>query len=418
MKKRNSNKAADLIINDFIHVAYDRNRKDMATLKSAVESAESVYIPNRARLYDLYHDVLTLDAHLSGLLEKRTMAVINKSLMFVDGEGHKIQEMDRVINSEMFQRLIEVIMDSVYWGTSAVEFDLTQKDLFFYDLDKRHIRPEKRQIAKSQWDIEGTDIDSLPFCWLMGRPGDMGRLLQCSMYALYKRSGYGDFAQYVEIFGQPVRIVKYDAYDKQTQTELRKALDESGGSLVMMLPKQADFSMLDGKSSNGTGELHQRLIDCCNHEMSIAILGNTETTTSSTSSGYAQAAIHAGQQSEITAGDMRYVLRMLNSEFFINILASYGYNVSGGSFVYEKQKDLEQLRLRLDMDLQLASQVPFSDDYWYDTYGIPKPDNYEQIKKQKQQAKDDAMEKAAAADRKKQLADFFLKAPRTRGAMR
>ena len=37
------------------------------------------------------------------------------------------------------------------------------------------------------------------------------------------------------------------------QDDLRRTLDESGSSLVMMIPKQADFEMLDGKTSNGDG---------------------------------------------------------------------------------------------------------------------------------------------------------------------
>lgn len=423
-KFRHAAKGGGLIVNQFVNVAYTRNRKDVGTLKAAIESAESVHAPNRARLYDLYHDLLTIDGHLSGILEKRTKAVANKTVMFVDAAGHKVEAMDGLISSERFMRLVEIIMDSLYWGCAAVEFDMAA-DFDFYELDKRHLRPEKRQIAKSQWDIEGVDVDTLPFCWLMGRPGDLGRLLQCSMYALYKRSGYGDFAQYVEIFGQPVRIVRYDAYDKQTESDLRRMLEESGGSLVMMLPKQADFQMLDGKSSNGNGELQQRLIDCCNREMSIAILGNTETTMSSSSSGYAQAAVHAGQQLEITKSDMRHVLNMLNSRFFLNVLAHYGYPVDGGRFVFEREQDLAQLKVRLQMDLLLAAKVPIADDYWYETYGLPKPANYEELKKKAAGSKKedgggsdggtgtgtDTPRKGGRKDALKAVSRFFAKAP-------
>lgn len=433
MEKKNTHarpgrpRKQDILVNHFVNVAYTRNRKDVGTLKAAIESAESVHAPNRARLYDLYHDVLTMDGHLSGIIEKRTKAVANKTVMFVDAAGHKVEAMDGLISSERFMRLVEIIMDSLYWGCAAVEFDMAA-DFDFYELDKRHLRPEKRQIAKSQWDIEGVDVDTLPFCWMMGRKDDLGRLLQCSMYALYKRSGYGDFAQYVEIFGQPVRIVKYDAYDSRTQDELRKALDESGGSLVMMIPKQADFEMLDGKSSNGNGELHEKLITNCNREMSIAILGNSETTVSSSSSGYAQAEVHAEQQFEITKSDLRYVADMLNSKEFLGILAHYGYPVDGGHFVFENKQDTAALKQRLEIDLQLASKVPVSDDYWYETYGLPKPENYEELKRQKEEDRQKMLaniskngngrsdgsgddDKKAEKDKKK-LADFFGTAPR------
>lgn len=390
-RKPRAQRNQGVIVQQIVHVAPDRNRKDVGTLKQALERAESVYLPNRYRLYDLYHDVVSLDGHLSGLLEKRTKAVVNKQLIFVDKAGRKVDVMDDLIQSTLFEQLMETMMETIYWGASAVEFIIGDK--FAYEkIDRRHLRPEKQQIALSQYDSEGIDITTLPQVWLMGNRNDMGRLLQCSMYALYKRSGFGDFAQYVEIFGQPVRIVKYDTYDKKTQEELRKVLNDSGSSLVMMIPKQADFTMLDGKTSNGTGELQERLIQACNQEMSVAILGNSETTTSSKSSGYAQAEIHADQQLEITKSDMRYVKNMLNSEYFLNILAGYGYPVEGGTFQFEQEQDLGKLRKRLDIDKEVSQRVPVSDDYWYETYGIPKPDNYDQLKAEREEIRKAVLE--------------------------
>lgn len=395
--KRQRYKKQPIIVNDFSFVAPDRNRKDVGSLKQAVERAESVHCPNRYRLYDLYHDLLTLDAHLSGICDKRVKTITNKVLFFADRNGTKVDAMDDLISSPRFERLLEIIMETLLWGTSAVEF--LQGDSFdFVEIDRRHIRPENRQIAKSQFDYQGLDIDGYPNLWLLGRPDDLGLLLRCSMYALYKRSGVGDFAQYVEIFGQPVRIIKYDAYDLETQKKLKSILDQSGSSLVMMLPKQTDFEMLDGKTSNGNGELQQRLVNLCNQEMSVAILGCTETTVSSSSSGYAQASVHADQQEELARADTRYVISLLNSPFFLRILASYGLPVEGGSFQCNEKRSIAELKEQLDIDLRVADKVPVSDDYWYETYGIPKPDNYDQLKKEqdeRRQAALDALRRSA-----------------------
>lgn len=30
--------------------------------------------------------------------------------------------------------------------------------------------------------------------------------------------------------------------------------------------------------------------------------------------------------------------------------------------------------------MQVSEKVPVADDYWYETYGIPKPANYSQLK--------------------------------------
>ena len=398
---------ADVKVIDLRLVAPDRNRKDVGKLKAAIERAESITLPNRYKLMDLYHDVVTIDGHLDGILEKRTKSVTNKRLRFLNKDGKKVDEFDALIKSGKFKRLLEIFMERIYYGCAATEFVVGAK-FDFREIDRRHIRPEAREIAISQFDIKGVSVSEFPMVWLMGEPYELGKLLRCSMYALYKRSGFGDFAQYVEIFGQPVRVVKYDAYDKKTQEDLRKALDETGSSLVMMIPKQADFEMLDGKTSNGTGELQERLINCCNQEMSVAILGNSETTTSSKSSGYAQAEVHADQQMEITIDDMHYVEDMLNSEYFFGILASYGYHVEGGHFEFERPKNLYELQARLNIDTQLAQRIPISDDYFYETYEIPKPDNYDQMKQEQEerrQATLDALRNARTNDTKDEPED-------------
>jgi SPP1 gp7 family putative phage head morphogenesis protein len=361
-----------VVVQELNVVAPNRNRKDAGLLKQSIQRAESITSPNRAALYDIYYDVVSLDGHLSGILNKRTDSVLNKNLRFIGKDRKKVDIYDDIINSEKFNDLIRLILDSKYWGRSGVEF-IIGKNFDFEEIPRKHINLEKDFIVKSQYDQTGIPISELPFCWTIGKKNDLGQLLQCSLYSIYKRGALGDFAQYVEIFGQPVRIIYYDAYDTKTKGELRQLLDESGSSLALMIPKQAQFQMLDGKTSNGNGELQSKLITICNQEMSIAILGNSETTTSSNSSGYAQSSIHARQQLEITKNDLVFVQNTLNDPKFKAILKSYGYPIEG-SFEYEIEIDLEALKQRLEIDKVVSEKIQIDDDYWYDTYGYPRPD--------------------------------------------
>lgn len=377
--QRGSKNKQKTVIHDMRFVSPDRSRKDMGMLKQAIQRAESVHVPNRSNLYDLYHDIITIDGHLSGITEKRTDAVKNKQLKFIGKDKQRVEALDDLIGSAKFKDLVALIMERKYWGVSGVEFIIGE--CFDYEvIPRKHIHLYNKTIVNSQYDYDGICYEDMPFVWVLGCKDDLGKLLQCSMYALYKRSGFGDFAQYVEIFGQPVRIIYYDAYDTKTKSELKQTLEASGSSLTMMIPKQAQFSMLDGKTSNGTGDLQMNLIKACNDEMSVAILGNSETTTSSKSSGYAQSKEHGKQQLEITKSDMEFVLGVLNEPQFINILKSYGFPVEGGKFEFEQDIDLDKLKIRLEIDAIVCTKVPVGDDYWYDTYGIPKPKNYDQLK--------------------------------------
>ena len=361
-------KRGEVIVNELNIRSADRGRKDISTWRGALVSAESVYYPNRSRLYDLYDDVV-LDGHLSGVIAKRIDAVLNKEIYFTV-DGTRVYEMDALINSQAFRNIVRTIMETQLWGISGIEF-VPGKELSCENIPRKHIKPELGIIAFEQTGTDGIPYLQLDNIWVIGETRDLGLLLKCAPYCLYKRGGMADWAQYIELFGQPVRVIKYDSYDEQTKIELKKILDESGSSLSMMIPRQADFEIKDGKQNNSDGNLQLSFIKALNEEMSITILGNTETTTSSDSAGYAQSRIHLEQQDEITKSDLIYTAAMLNSPKFLSVLQSYGYPVSNGSFTFSKDMDVEYLSTRIAIDKELAQIVPISPDYWYDTYGIP-----------------------------------------------
>ena len=356
-----------VIINELNIRSVDRSRKDIASWKNALAGAESVYYPNRCRLYDLYEDVL-LDGHLTGVIGKRIDAVLNKQLFF-EQDGTKVTAMDKLIHSLAFRNIMCTIMETQLWGISGIEF-IPGGQLAYEKIPRKHIKPELGIIAYEQTGTDGIPYAGLDNIWVIGETRDLGILLKCAPYSLYKRGGLSDWAEFIELFGQPVRIIKYDSYDDQTRAELKKILDESGSSLSLMIPRQADFEIKDGKQVNSDGNLQLSFIRALNEEMAITILGNTETTTSSSGSGYAQSKVHLEQQYEITRSDMIYTAAMLNSEKFIGILRSYGYPVHEGQFVFEAGKDIDYLQKRITVDKEVAQIVPVPESYWYDTYGI------------------------------------------------
>ena len=357
----------NIIINELNIRSADRGKKDIAVWRHALIAAESVYYPNRARLYDLYDDVM-LDGHLSGVISKRIDAVLNKELFF-ERDGKKDHVFDELIHSLSFRKIIQLILETQLWGISGVEF-IPGNQLAFEKIPRKHIKPESGIIAYEQTGTDGIAYGSLSNIWVMGDPSDLGLLLKCAPLYLYKRGGLSDWAEYIEIYGQPVRIIRYDSYDEQTKMELRKVLEESGSSLSVMLPRQADFEIKDGKQSNSDGDLQLSFIKLLNEEISIIILGNTDTTNSSSSSGYAQSKIHLQQQYEITRSDLSYTTAMLNDPKFHAILSSYGYPIAGGRFVFSKDMDIEHLTRRIAIDKEVAEKVSIPASYWYDTYGI------------------------------------------------
>lgn len=365
---KTAHRQEQVIVNELNVRSANRNRKDISAWRGALTSAESVYYPNRTKLYDLYEDVI-LDGHLSGVIAKRIDAVLNKEIFF-EHRGKKDHRLDELIRSSSFRDIVRTIMETQLWGLSGIEF-IPGREFCFKPIPRKHIKPELGIIAYEQSGSEGIPYNGLDNVWVMGNTADLGLLLKCAPYTLYKRGGMADWAQYIELFGQPVRIIKYDSYDEQTKAELKKILDESGSSLSMMIPRQADFDIKDGKQNNCDGNLQLSFIKAMNEEISITVLGNTGTTSSNTGSGYAQSKVHLEQQYEITRSDLIYTAGMLNDAKFINILRGYGYPVDGGRFLFAKDMDISYLQSRIAIDKQVATMIQVPAGYWYDTYGIP-----------------------------------------------
>jgi len=385
-----------LVVNDIRIQSANRNSKDIGELKTALIAAESVHYPNRSRLNDLYKQMTDFDGHLRGIMAKRESGVLNKKIIFETTAGKKVDAMDDIIQCEAFREVIRKILQSEAWGISGLQF-VPGNDFTFIEIPRKHIKPHKQIISFEQEGDDGISYANRSDLWIIGKPDNLGYLLTCAPYSIWKAANFADWAQYIEVFGQPVRVIYYDAYDVKTKMELREVLDESGSSLALMIPKQAQFEMKDGKQSNGTGELQEKFKIACNEEMSIVVLGNTETTSSSKSSGYAQSKEHGKQQVEITKDDMQFVVNMLNSEKFLRILRSYGLPVEGGRFKFEKEIDLEHLKVRMEIDEKLDSKVPLGEDYWYETYGVSKPANFDALMK-KRDAEKAALSKPAPGD--------------------
>lgn len=374
-----------VVINQIIIRNIDRTTKDIASWRASHIAAERIIYPIRQRLYDHYADV-ELDGHLKGITDKRFKCITNKKIYFKDSAGKKVDELDALMKKPAFRRFKREVLKTIMWGISGFEF-IPGKEFEWCEIPRKHIKPEYRIIAKEQTGFEGYEYEKMPNILVIGEPHDLGLLLNCCPYALWKRGGFADFAQFVEIFGQPVRIFKYNAYDNKTKQEVQAVADSAGGAMSLILPKEADFEMMDGKTTNANGDLQVGFIKALNDEMSVIVLGNTQTTTSSEGSGYAQSKEHGEQQDEFTKDDMDFLLQHLNDDKFLKLLQSYGYPVAGGEFAYEAEVKVAELAGRIEVDKEVAKLVPIGDDYFYDTYHIPKPDNYDELKAKQEEAR-------------------------------
>ena len=358
-----------------------RSTKDIGDWRNYHQQAEGIN-GSRVALYDLYSDV-QLDGFLKRLIAKRILGVTKNKLKYIDAEGKVIDAAKELLKSRQFRKLRQRILNYKAWGISVIELMNEAGSLKIFDVPKKHIIPSEGKIVMEQYGVDGIEYRKPPYNRTVIEVGDwddLGFLLEACAYAIYKRGDIADWANYAQIFGMPFREARYDGFNDVVRMQLEMALEKAASAAWAVLPKDAEFKLHEVSNASGSNELYNSLRTAMNEEMTVLILGATETMTSSKSSGYAQSQTHQQTVDEVLADDKEDELSILNEQV-IPVLANLGLIPPGGSFVYDEPVNIETATKKVDIALKLKKDgVPVSDDYIYQVSGVPKPDNHDELK--------------------------------------
>lgn len=409
-KKPTPQNPGDIIIQNLVIRAANRRKSDIQYYRDAHRQAEQTLgTGTRINLYDLYDDT-SLDAHLSSLIDKRIMSITNHKLRFVR-DNKDVEEVQKVIRTNAFRTMLREMMLAQFWGISVIEVEkATDGTIHVWSIPRKHIRPRTQRIVKEQWGTENDGINYregvyLNTCIEVGTKDGLGLLLKAVPYVIYKRGCWGDWAQYSEVFGMPTKIGRYDGYDENTRIALESALDEAGSALSIVIPKEAQIEFLESKSTSNSGTLYKDLSNACDEQLSILVLGNTETTKSSSSSGYAQSTTHQQQQQQIAEDDRAFMLGYLETEVR-RVFSAMGFPMEGGEWQWAAEQENISLKDRVNIDITLRNAgIAIDDDYFYETYGVPKPTKT--VQKKPQEATKQLAPDSTVTLTLQDLTDFF-----------
>ena len=372
---------------------------DIRRYMDGLQSASAIDFYNRAQLYDMYHSVITTDGHLKGIINKRLSAVARERFEF-QRNGKAVDEINEQIRSPWFRSFIKEAVNSKLWGFSLFQFRRDARGWITFDLiDRKHFDPVKREVLLYETDVNGAPLDAFSNCLLVcDDPRGLGDLATCTPYALYKRGNIGDWAEFCQIFGMPIREYTYPAGDEEARKRLLQDARKQGANAVYIHPEGSQMTLHESSQKSGTNDLYERFCNACNDEMSIAILGNTLTTKSDTNGTQALGTVQAKEQMKITEDDVQFVLDLLNYDM-TEIFAALGVDTTGGEFVSVEAKYTDkQVQINVVSKLKELG-LPMSDDYLYRTFDVEKPDDYDALKR------DIDATRLAAEERSRQLAD-------------
>ena len=394
---------------------------DMNAYINSVKSALNIDFTNRVRLYDMYESSM-LDLHLSGVLDKRLRGVTKIPIEF-----RRNDQPDDNINAQLrspwFKQLRKDLVMSHFWGFTLVQFYLDEDGNIRYDLiNRKHYDPIHRKLLKYQGAIDGISIDEFPNTIFVGSERKLGIFAELLPAVLYKRGNMADWARFANIFGMPIREYTYDAGDEEARARLIADARRQGSNAVYIHPKDSGLKLIEAANKTGSSELYRTFAEYWDSKMSIRVLGNTLTTDAKENGTQSLGTVHKEEEDEMNADDCDFLLDILNYNMR-PVFQNLGFNVDGGEFVYARHDKINPSQ-QIDIVQKLSSMgLPIDDDYLYETFSVRKPDNYDELKLQKE-AERQAMRDALAADKgdnkktsqtaiNNRLRSFFGLAPKT-----
>lgn len=355
--------------------------QDIKSWQDAVNAARSNTMPRRRLLHLLYAN-LALDGHHYSVTQTRTVGITNQRVAWmVDGapeeEGNEVVERS-VINTPWFHRFLEGAMSAVPFGTTVMELIMKAGEVVDVEVVPRaNVVPEEGLVL---YDV-GNTADGINYLddpyWSkylipVGHRLDYGAMMIAAPYIIYKRGGFSSWGQFMELFGQPIKMGTYNQYDEQSRKALFDALTNMGGAGTVVVPEgsNVEFIKADGGQGNA-GSVFDTSINRCNQEISKVYLGQTLTTESGDKGARSLGEVHKQTQDDITLSDMRRIQFLLNYELRPRLQA-LGYPLKDGEFRFLDTTEMP-LTDRIKVDMVVAQQVRVPEEYWYKTYGIAMP---------------------------------------------
>lgn len=369
------NPKKSIVVNNLTVRPWRREKWNVSDWRNATVMAESEG-QQKSKLMNLYNDLM-LDGYLSeALISTRVDEILNSEVKCFDENNQMIDDVNLLTEKMFFHTFLKEAMNSKFWGHSLMELywpapgETEGKTIL---VPRKHVKPRFGIVTKDEYAVDGIHYRDDPYwakiCVEVGGPEDLGILLKVAQYVIYKRGDFGDWVEYAEVFGMPFRWATYD--NESNREILEKALFEAGSAGSLVAPKGTEIQFQSSAAGKNTSDIFSSLKDACNAEMAYTILRNTMSTMEATNSGYAQSKTQLTVQDRLHKADRRFILTLLN-ETLNPYLERIGYNTKGAQWKYVDE-DNTPITERITIDVALKDIIAIDDDYWYNTYNIPRP---------------------------------------------
>ncbi|OLN30436.1 Mu-like prophage FluMu protein gp29 [Desulfovibrio sp. DV] len=356
--------------------------------------------------HTLFAEIEDRDEHIHAELSKRRRALLSIPWRIEPGKagGKGAEAVAGAVREQVeaipdFEDMILDMADAIGHGFACLEFEWSHDGSRHLPAGL-HLRPQNWFMLARDGSLrlrdntpEGQELWGLG--WIVhqhrSKSGIFARAglfrVLCWTYLL-KQYCRGDFSQFLEIHGLPMRLGKYPANTSdEEQKTLLTALRALGSDAAGIIPEGMEIEFKE--AARGSEKPFMAMHDLCETGQSKAILGSTLTTDTKGVGSQALGEIHNEVRLDILASDARQLAGSLTRQ----LLAPLAYLNEGVTdpgllprFVFDpsRPEDLEKLAKSLP-DLAEVMDIPTR--WAHERAGIPLPEDGEPVLVRKSQGK-------------------------------
>jgi phage gp29-like protein len=356
--------------------------------------------------FDLFEDMEEKDGHLAAELGKRRRALLVEwSVVPPDNptpaEKRYAEQLSELVGEIAdFEDVLFDITDAIGKGFSCCEIEWHKPGKHWLPKTITH-RPQswftvhrgyRQQLRlRSNTTVDGIVGEPLqPFGWITHvHKAKSGYLERTALFRqlvwpyLFKNYSVGDLAEFLEIYGIPVRIGKYPngASEKEKMTLLR-ALVGIGHNAAGIIPAGMELDFLD--AATGDPKAFELMLNWCERTQSKVILGATLTSgADGKSSTNALGNVHNEVRKDLRDSDIRQLCSTVTRDLLYPMAALNGLAPEGmrrcSVFRLDvgETEDIKVFADALPKLVDIGFEIPVQ--WAQERVGIPQPENGEPV---------------------------------------
>ncbi|MDH2927344.1 DUF935 domain-containing protein [Lonepinella koalarum] len=370
-----------------------KNKNDLIGVIASRATAADVwaylhYLPNpdpvlkkMGKDVSAYREILS-DSHVGGCVRRRKAAIKGLEWRLTPTGDEKTDE----ILTAVFERLplnqiINQLLDAPLFGYQVLEIDwqkdeqgrlipvnLVGKPQEWFNFDE-----DNQLMLRTKKDRFGEPVKEKKFLLATHQadyinPYGKADLGLCFWAATFKKGGFKYWLEFVEKYGSPYLLGKHPRQAQIHEIEdLLDSLEQMAGSAVAAIPDDSKIEILQGSDKSGNSQLFDDFLRACKAEISVALLGQDQTTEADSNRASSQSGL------EVTR-DIRNEDAAIVESAFNQLLAwicefNFTQLETLPRFELYEQESIDKLQAERDKLLSDMG-VQFTEQYLHRTYGF------------------------------------------------